>query len=140
VDILEHIQNDLAALRALYNAVKQGGVAVLHVPALYRRYPVWKKCLNFDVETHVRNGYELEEFRDKVRQVGFLIRQSGFTYGFWETLANNLSYMITYARRDNKIFYSLMFPLLNIVSWLGARARPKQLGAGIFLVAEKRGA
>lgn len=137
VDLLEHIDNDLGVLQTLYNAAAPRGILLLHVPALYRRYPVWKKRLNFDVETHVRVGYDLEEIRDKVKQVGFSILESGFTYGFWETLANNLSYMITRARMQNKIFYSLAFPVLNLISWLGARARPKNLGAGIFVVAEK---
>lgn len=140
VDILEHIEDDLRALRGLSKAAAPGGILVLHVPALYRRYPVWKKSLNFDVETHVRVGYSPKEIREKVRQAGFLICESGFTYGFWETLANNLSYMITQARMQNKILYSLAFPVLISISLLGARARPRRLGAGIFVVAEKKGA
>jgi len=39
---------------------------------------------------------------------------------------------------QNKILYSLAFPLLNLISLIGARSRPKHLGAGIFIVAEKR--
>jgi len=137
VDILEHIEDDLQALKALYLAAAPEGILVLHVPALYRRYPVWRKSLNFDVETHVRTGYRQEEIQAKVRQSGFLIRKNGFTYGFWETLANNISYMITNARMQNKILYSFAFPFLHLISWLGPRARPKNLGAGIFIVAEK---
>jgi len=137
VDILEHIEDDLKALKGLYKATALGGTLVLHVPSLYRRYPIWKRSLNFEVETHVRIGYNLDEIQDKVKHAGFIIHESGFTYGFWETLANNLSYMITRARMENKILYSLAFPVLNLISWLGPRARPKNLGAGIFVVAEK---
>jgi len=137
VDILEHIEGDLSALRKLYESAAPGGILVLHVPAVYRRYPVWKKSLNFDVETHVRTGYRKDEIQEKVRQTGFSIRKNGFTYGFWETLANNISYMITRARMQNKILYSFAFPFLNLISWLGPRARPENLGAGIFVVAEK---
>jgi 2-polyprenyl-3-methyl-5-hydroxy-6-metoxy-1,4-benzoquinol methylase len=138
VDILEHIRDDVAALNALYRATAPGGILVLHVPAMYRRYPVWQKCLNFDVESHVRVGYEPHDIVEKVKQAGFKIHQSGFTYGFWETLANNLSYMVTRARRQNKILYSLVFPVLWCMSLLGARARPQKLGAGVFVVAEKK--
>lgn len=140
VDLLEHIEDDLGALRGLYRAAAAGGVLVLHVPSLYRRYPVWKKSLNFDVETHVRIGYTPGELRDKVTQAGFSIMDSGFTYGFWETLANNISYIITRARMENKVLYSLAFPFLYLISCLGPRARPKGpkgLGAGLFVVAEK---
>ncbi len=137
VDILEHVEDDLAVLKALYDSVAPDGVLVLHVPALYRRYPIWKKSLNFDVETHVRIGYEKEDIQNKVKNSGFIIQSSGFTYGFWETLVNNISYMITRARMQNKILYALFFPILNLISWLGPRARPHDLGAGIFVVAKK---
>lgn len=139
IDILEHIEDDQAALHHLYTIAAPGGVVVMHVPALYRRYPVWKKRLNFDVPTHVRTGYEPRDIRQKVERAGFVILESGFTYGFWETLANNISYMITKAEMRNKSLYSLAFPVLNTISLLGARARPQKLGAGVFVVAEKEG-
>jgi hypothetical protein len=110
---------------------------VLHVPALYRRYPLWKKSLNFDVETHVRAGYELEVIRERIERAGYAIREIGYTYGFWETLANNVSYMITRARMQNKGLYAVAFPVLCLISLFGYRARPKTLGAGVFAVAEK---
>ena len=137
VDIMEHIEDDLRAMQGLHEVAAPGGVLVLHVPALYRRYPVWKKSLNFDVETHVRIGYERNEIEEKVKQAGLSIRESGFTYGFWETLANNISYMITSARMQNKKLYALAFPFLHLISILGYRARPASLGAGVFVIAEK---
>jgi SAM-dependent methyltransferase len=137
VDILEHIEDDLKALKRLYESAAPHGILVLHVPALHRRYPVWKESLNFDVDTHVRIGYRQRGILEKVCEAGFLIIQIGFTYGFWETLANNVSYMITRARMQNRTLYSFAFPFLNLISWFGARARPKELGAGIFVVARK---
>jgi 2-polyprenyl-3-methyl-5-hydroxy-6-metoxy-1,4-benzoquinol methylase len=139
VDILEHIENDIEAIKVLFRLITPGGILLLHIPSLYRRYPVWRKRLNFDVPTHVRRGYEPDEIQKKVRQAGFTIIDTGFTYGFWETLANNISYMITRARMQNKILYSFAFPFLYLISWFGPRARPKDLGAGIFIVAEKSG-
>ncbi|MCI5225315.1 MAG: class I SAM-dependent methyltransferase [Candidatus Electrothrix sp. AX2] len=137
VDIMEHIEADQSALNNLYQVMAPGGILVLHVPAMYRRYPVWKKMVNFDVVTHVRPGYEPHEIKTKVQQAGFFIQKSGFTYGFWETLANNLSYMITGARKQNKVLYALAFPFLHLISLIGYRARPVSLGAGFFVIAKK---
>jgi len=137
VDILEHISDDRSALQQLYEVTAHTGILVLHVPALHRRYPVWRKALNFDVASHVRTGYAPADITHKVEQAGFRIRSSGFTYGFLETLANNISYMITRARMENKTVYALAFPFLNLMSWAGKGARPKKLGAGVFVVAEK---
>lgn len=137
VDILEHIRDDQTVLAHLHALTAPGGRLVLHVPAYHRRYPVWARRVNFDVPTHVRPGYRPPEITGKVRQAGFRVLSHGFTYGFWETLANNLSYMITRARRRNKYAYAVAFPLLLAISWLGARARPHTLGAGVYVVAAK---
>lgn len=138
IDILEHIEDDMAALDSLYHATAAGGTLLLHVPSFYRRYPVFKERINFDVPTHVRPGYELSKIAQKVQETGFIIINSGLTYGFFETLANNFSYMVTGARMNNKLLYAFVFPFLNIMSWLGACARPKRIGAGVFIIAEKR--
>jgi 2-polyprenyl-3-methyl-5-hydroxy-6-metoxy-1,4-benzoquinol methylase len=138
VDIMEHIDEDCAALKALYRTTAPDGLLVLHVPALNRRYPIWKKSPNFYVETHVRTGYEPEEIYTKVQEAGYYISESGFTYGFWETLANNLSYMITGAKKKNKLLYAMAFPVLLMISLLGVRARPQTLGAGVYVVAVKK--
>jgi len=137
IDILEHIENDTNALDRLYDATISGGTLLLHVPSLYRRYPVFKKSLNFDVPTHVRVGYERPQIESKVKKAGFTIVNSGLTFGFLETLANNISYMVTRARMQNKLLYSLIFPFLNLIALLGTCARPKDIGAGIFIIAEK---
>jgi len=137
VDILEHIHDDRQALKKIYQAMAIGGILILHVPAKYRRYPVWKKDLNFHVESHVRVGYEPKEIYQKVKETGFMVVDIGFTYGFWETLANNISYMITGAQMRHKWLYALTFPGLHLISLLGIRARPKKMGAGIYLILKK---
>ena len=137
VDILEHIEDDSAALAKLFRALTPGGILYLHVPALYRRYPIFKKSLNFDVPTHVRSGYNMEDVAAKAEKTGFTLVESGKTYGFLETLANNISYMVTGARKKNREIYALVFPLLNLISWLGRYAKPENLGAGIYFLLAK---
>jgi hypothetical protein len=39
---------------------------------------------------------------------------------------------------QNKLLYAFAFPIMNLISWFGARARPKNLGAGVYIIAEKR--
>lgn len=137
VDILEHVADDNAAVKSLFNTTSPGGTLLLHVPALYRRYPVFEKRLNFDVPTHVRPGYELNDIVAMVRGAGFGVQQSGYTFGFFETLANNLGYMITRAEKRHKMLYAMAFPWLNLLAWLGRGARPRGLGAGIYVIAAK---
>ena len=136
VDNLEHVEDDEQVLRNFFTSMRPAGTLVIHVPHFYRRWPVlaWKE--NFDVPGHVRPGYHLAQIVERVERAGFQIRRKGFSYGFLENLANNVSYRITGAEEKNRVIYALMFPLLNFVSWLGSFSKPR-LGAGTWVVAEK---
>lgn len=137
VDILEHIGDDDLALQNIFRATTPGGTLVLHVPAMYRRFPVFRRQVNFDVPTHVRPGYEPETIVNKVEAAGYEVLKYGFTFGFLETFANNMGYLITGGSKTNKHVYAVVFPILNTISWLGRCCRPASLGAGVFAIARK---
>lgn len=137
VDILEHLENDTQALAELFQALTPGGLLLLHVPSRYRRYPIYQKSVNFDVPGHVRPGYDPDEIVNKTRKAGFTVQEYRLTYGFLETLANNVSYMITKARKRNKALYAMAFPFLNALGWLGRRAQPSDIGAGVAVIGTK---
>lgn len=136
VDNLEHIQDDEKVLRNFFQSMQAAGTLVIHVPHYYRRWPVlaWKQ--NFDVPGHVQPGYHLPELVEKVERAGFVIQKKGFSFGFLENLANNISYLISGAEEKNRILYAAAFPLLNFLSWIGSFTKPGY-GAGVWVVARK---
>lgn len=136
VDNLEHIEDDERVLANYYISMKEGGNLFVHVPHYYRRWPVFGWQENFDVPGHVRPGYHLPQLTERVERAGFEVCETGYSYGFWENLSNNLSYMITGAEERNKIFYALVFPVLNFISWLGQWSKPG-MGAGVWVLAKK---
>lgn len=136
VDNLEHIENDLDVLRRFCRAMKPDGTLVVHVPHYYRRWPTFKWNRNFDVPGHVRLGYHLPELVERVRKAGFTIERAGFSFGFLENLANNLGYAISAAEQKNRMLYALLFPVLNLVAWLGQWGNPS-MGAGVWCVARR---
>ncbi len=138
IDILEHIQDDRAALANLVQCLRPGGTLLLHVPSLYRRYPFARKRINFDVPTHVRPGYEMKQVLAMAREVGLTVLDSGRTFSFLEMLANNVSYLITRAEKRNKAFYALAFPFLNLMALIGGWMPPDLFGAGTWIIAERR--
>ncbi len=136
IDNLEHITDDQKVLENFYRSLQDDGLAYIHVPHYYRRWPVFHWKVNFGVPGHVRPGYHLAELTERVRRAGFRIEKQGFSYGFLENLSNNISYAITNAQERNKIIYALCFPILNMLAWLGSWSQPS-MGAGIWLVARK---
>ena len=136
VDNLEHIEDDRKALKNFYRALQYGGDLLLHVPAYWRRWLFFRWPVNFDVDSHFRPGYTQEEIQEKIELAGFKIQKICYTYGWIETVTNNISYLITRARMQNKILYAVVFPFLNILSFFGRNSKPKK-GAGILVVARK---
>jgi hypothetical protein len=136
VDNLEHIEDDDLALGQLAGALVRGGRLVLHVPGFERRWLFFTFRRNFDVPGHFRPGYRLEEICHKIEMLGLTIRDSYYTYGWLETVSNNFSYLITQAEAKNKMVYAVIFPLLNLMAWLGRKSHPEK-GAGILIIAEK---
>ncbi len=137
IDNLEHVEDDAAAIANIHGCLRPGGLALFHVPGLYRRWLLLGKHTNFDVRGHVRPGYTLEEIRSKVESAGFSILEAHYTYGWLETVTNNLSYLITGADRRNKYAYALIFPVLNALAFFGQWARPRW-GAGVAVIALRK--
>lgn len=136
VDNLEHIHDDAQVLENLFHSLRPAGHLLVHVPHYFRRWPVLKWSVNFDVPGHVRPGYRLEEIRSRVETTGFRVRSSGFSYGLLENLSNNISYAITGAEERNRIIYALSFPFLNALAWIGQWGRLNR-GAGVWVLARK---
>jgi len=132
VDNLEHIENDVEALARIRRALKPGGKLVCHVPALERIWIFRKMARNFDVEGHVRAGYRLQELETRMREAGFNVKEIKPTYGYLETVSNNISYLITGASQKNALLYAFAFPVLNAMAWFGRKQNPKSRGAGVL--------
>jgi 2-polyprenyl-3-methyl-5-hydroxy-6-metoxy-1,4-benzoquinol methylase len=136
VDILEHIKDDERALKQFNKVLKPGGLLLLHVPAYERRWLFFGWKVNFDVDGHFRPGYSIEDISKKINDAGFEIVEAYHSYGWIETVTNNISYLITEARMKRKILYAFVFPFLNFFSWFGKNSRPKK-GAGVMVKAKK---
>ncbi len=136
VDNLEHVEDDVTAIRGLMRALRPGGRAVVHVPGYERRWLMFGRRVNFDVPGHVRPGYRTNELVERLQRAGFEISSCQSTYGGIETFTNNISYLITGADQKRKGVYALVFPILLAVSWLGQWSKPRW-GAGVLAVAHR---
>jgi 2-polyprenyl-3-methyl-5-hydroxy-6-metoxy-1,4-benzoquinol methylase len=136
VDNLEHVEDDVAALKRLWRALRPGGTLVAHVPAYERRWLLFGRRVNFDVPGHVRPGYRADELAEKLSSAGFEIARQRYTYGPTETLTNNISYLITGADQRRKGLYAIAFPALLGVSYLGKFSSPRW-GAGVLTTARR---
>ena len=79
LDVLEHIEDDLAAMRHLGRLLTPGGHAVLTVPALQ---VLWSQ---HDVVNRHYRRYTRQQFADRLREAGLSIERIGYYFG-WTVL------------------------------------------------------
>jgi predicted SAM-dependent methyltransferase len=65
LNVLEHIENDISALKICYNKIKPGGILLIYVPAFQILYSSMDKNVG-----HYRR-YTRNELAEKVRAAGF---------------------------------------------------------------------
>jgi SAM-dependent methyltransferase len=72
LDVIEHIEDDLGAMREIYRVLKPGGVLMLSVPA-YKF--LWGAQ---DEISHHKRRYIAPQMRGKLKEVGFKVRRLSY--------------------------------------------------------------
>lgn len=137
IDILEHIPNDVAVLRNFHACLNPGGKLIISTPS------DTDEAAKF-TEEHVRPGYNKDELEEKLKQAGFGIVESIYSYGKWGALAWRLQMkhplsLLLKSRFFGLLlpfYYLLVLPLAEVLMRLDLAVNNKQ-GTGIIIVAEK---
>jgi len=133
-NVLEHIEDDVAILRDLFNSLVDGGVIGIYVPAHPFLYSTMDKEIG-----HVRR-YTRTELKDKVQTAGFSIQS--LTYDeFMGFFASILVKIIGYknganlgSKRSLLIYDKIIYPVSKILDLLGCRYI---IGKNLILIATK---
>ncbi len=111
--VLEHLDEDAAALAILRNCLKPAGHLLLYVPSaeirvlkslqkkMARQLAISGKKFPHD---HARY-YQPAELREKLLSCGFEIEQTTITYGRWGRWAYDLVTLVQFSR-----FFKILFP------------------------------
>jgi SAM-dependent methyltransferase len=134
IDILEHIPNDLAALQNFYKALSPNGYLIISTPSDSDEAAKY-------TEEHVRPGYNKTELETKLKENGFRIVKSTWTYGWFGHLAWLLAmkYPTKIAKKGLLLlipYYLAILPFAEILMHLDMMV-PKSKGTGILIVAQK---
>lgn len=137
IDILEHIEDDISTLQNFHHCLALGGMLIISTPS--DTDPAAKFT-----EEHVRPGYRKTELEEKLRNCGFAIRESLFSYGVWGGLAWRLliKYPLSLLSQSKlaliilPFYLLLVFPLAQLLMYLDLRWKNKA-GTGIIIVAQK---
>lgn len=119
VDVLEHIIDDVMALRNLYNVLKREGTLLLHIPQRHQlnRTIFSKNNISERCSDHVRDEYDEEEIINKIITQGFVIKRQKYTFRFCGCLARELLDKIERLIFVGSAVKMLLFPLILFIAW-----------------------
>lgn len=135
IDILEHIEDDRAALRNFNTALAPEGILIISTPS------DTDEAAKFTSE-HVRPGYAKQELEDKLHESGFELVKSIYTYGKYGSLAWKMMMKFPLKIAGKKAlalllpYYLLVYPLAEILMQMDIRC-DNHSGTGILIVAQK---
>jgi SAM-dependent methyltransferase len=135
IDILEHIENDIAVLANFHKALAANGTLIISTPS------DTDPAAKFTAE-HVRPGYAKEELERKLINAGFVIDKSIYTYGFWGRISWKLMMKYPMQLAARKLYpllipyYLVVYPISEILMQLDIRSKNIS-GTGIMVVAHK---
>lgn len=137
MDVLEHIQDDVTALEIIYQAMKNHGFLILHLPLSYK---LCKRILpgfkDFFTHDHVRDEYTYEEISKKLEDVGFKIINNYYSYSVWGELAFELNYLF-WKKPKIRLFLAFIFHFFsNLLAYIDIKNQFNS-GNGIVIVARK---
>lgn len=135
-DNLEHLEEDRRQCQVFFRALRPGGRILIHTPHETRKVFGLTRQNFMGIEGHVRPGYTVPGLCAMLEDAGFEIERAFHSYGSFETLANDISYLITEGAEKRKHLYALAFPGLLLLSQLGRLTRPRE-GSGVVVLARK---
>jgi SAM-dependent methyltransferase len=109
VDVMEHIEDDNAVFRNFHESLRQGGVLLISTPSDQGGSDVHDEHEESFIAEHVRDGYNIKEIEEKLKNAGFSKVVARYQYGKPGKISWKLSmkYPITMLN-TSKLFFILL--------------------------------
>jgi SAM-dependent methyltransferase len=144
VDVMEHIEDDTGVFRNICRSLKPGGILLISTPSDQGGSDADDESDSSFIGEHVRNGYNLQEITDKLRQAGFSKVDARYTYGVPGNISWRLSmkYPILMLGASKLFFillpfyYLVAYPVACILNWMDVSMTHSK-GTGLLVRAWK---
>lgn len=145
VDVMEHIADDVTVFKNFYNAMRSGGTLLIHTPSNLGGSDVHKEGDRSFVEEHARDGYSVDDITTKLKNAGFSILYTKYSYGPAGTIAWRLGikYPLLMVSAGKAFFILLPFYYLAtlwltlLLMWIDFHS-DNTTGTGLLAAAEKK--
>ncbi len=145
VDVMEHIEDDMAVFRNFYKSLNNKGMLLVSTPSDKGGSDSHdhEEGTGF-IDEHVRDGYNIDEIRNKLHESGFLNINARYQYGKPGHISWLLSmkYPIQMVGVSKLFFiilplyYLIAFPVSALLNWIDV-IKVHKTGTGLIVTAIK---
>ncbi|MDR0970015.1 MAG: class I SAM-dependent methyltransferase [Lentimicrobiaceae bacterium] len=151
VDVMEHIEEDVLVFKNYYEALKEGGMALISTPSDQGGSDADHEHLHDEdsgisgfIDEHVRDGYNIDELKQKLLLAGFKKTEIYYEYGIPGNISWKLSmkYPIQLLNISQLFFillpfyYLITFPICLILNKIDV-TKTHKTGTGLIAKAWK---
>ncbi len=144
VDVMEHIEEDVRVFDHFHRSLRDGGVLLISTPSDAGGSDVHEGHEESFIDEHVRDGYNINEIRDKLFAAGFSTVGARYSYGTPGKISWKLSmkYPIIMLNTSKLFFivlpfwYIVTFPFALILNFFDVRISHRS-GTGLIVKAVK---
>ncbi len=140
VDVMEHIENDVQVFKNFKRALRSGGVLLISTPSDQGGSDVHDNNTESFIEEHVRDGYNINDIRVKLKTAGFDAIEAKYSYGRPGKISWKLSMKYPIVMLGSSrifyvilpLYYILAFPVALVLNFFDVRIRHKT-GTGLIV-------
>ena len=144
VDVMEHIEDDRGVMKNICQSLKPGGYLFISTPSDQGGSDVHHEHDESFIDEHVRDGYGVEEIREKLQGAGFSEINVKYSYGRPGKISWKLSmkYPIMLANASKlfllmlPFYYLLVYPFCFFLNMADARGT-HSTGTGLIVKCRK---
>ena len=144
VDVMEHIEDDVKVFENINKSLKKGGILLISTPSDQGGSDVHHEGEHSFIDEHVRDGYNIEDIKTKLKNAGFSKTEAKFSYGKPGSLAWTLSmkWPITMLNVSKLFFillipyYIIVYPFVFLLDWIDTITTHEK-GTGLIVKAIK---
>ncbi len=144
VDVMEHIEEDVQVLRNYQASLKNGGMLLISTPSDQGGSDVHADGQTSFIEEHVRDGYGMQEIKDKCKLTGFSRVKAHYSYGIpgkisWKISMKYPLQMLNISRLFFlllPVYYLIVMPVALVLNFIDSRSAHAS-GTGLIVLAWK---
>ena len=120
VDVMEHIEDDVKVMTNICDALEEGGMLLISTPSDQGGSDVNEDSDTSFIEEHARDGYGMDEIKEKLKKAGFSKVKAHFSYGAPGKISWRLSMKYPMKMLNVSKLFLIILPFYYLITYPAA--------------------